>query len=98
VTSHLIPDRSWLRTFVDPDALRALLRAAKTCMAEADDCEPEDCPHRVNLMTPLEFAEWVEREVHRDAERSWLRELERRDAIRVSHLRRRDEVGLRALG
>lgn len=60
------PRREWMATFADRSNLADLLAAARSCMTDAcDRCEPEDCAHRVNLMTPIEFAEWVEGEVRR---------------------------------
>jgi hypothetical protein len=53
----------WVATFSDEDAMKALVAAARSCMADACDDAPEDCDHKVNLMTPLEFADWVERQV-----------------------------------
>ena len=52
--------RDWRETFEDPACLSDLVSAARSCMTAADDCPPELCPHAVNRMTPLEFAEWVE--------------------------------------
>jgi hypothetical protein len=44
-----------------------ILAAARACMRQLDDCEPDDCEHPEQMMTPLEFAQWLEREVHRVA-------------------------------
>lgn len=54
----------WIATFADPATLSDLRAAASSCMGELCDCEPEECEHREQLMTPIEFFQWVEREVH----------------------------------
>ena len=60
--------RSWLTAFeLDAAALSDLFAAARDCMAEGDDCDPELCPHPEQRMTPLEFAQWVELEVKKAA-------------------------------
>lgn len=59
------PPRAWLRTFADPAVLSDLLAAARSCMADVDDCDPDECDHPEQLVTPLELAQWIEREVHR---------------------------------
>lgn len=56
---------NWLTTFADPAVLSDLFAAARECMGELDDCEPDLCPHPASRMTPLELAQWVESEVHR---------------------------------
>lgn len=56
--------RLWIATFADPATLSDLRAAASSCMGELCDCEPEECEHREQLMTPIEFFQWVEREVH----------------------------------
>lgn len=61
--------RSWLATFADEAVLSDLRAAARACMAELDDCEPEECPHPEQRMSPAEFAQWVERAVHIEQQR-----------------------------
>ena len=64
--SHL--PRRWLKTFAERSVLLDAYRAARSCMAEVDD-DPDRavmCGHRaVDMMTPLEFVEWIEMEVRR---------------------------------
>lgn len=57
--------RSWTARLGEPKTLSDLMRAARDCMRDACECVPADCEHPHNRMTPLEFAEWIEREVHR---------------------------------
>jgi hypothetical protein len=52
--------RDWMPTFADRAVLSDLRKAARRCMTEADDCDPELCQHPVNRMTPIEFCDWVE--------------------------------------
>jgi hypothetical protein len=52
--------RDWMPTFADRAVLSDLFKAARRCMTEADDCDPEICAHDVNRMTPMDFAQWVE--------------------------------------
>lgn len=66
VLDMTVPRHEWMATFNDRSNLADLLAAARSCMTDAcDRCEPENCAHRANLMTPIEFAEWVEEQVHR---------------------------------
>lgn len=52
----------WLDVLATPDVLDALREAARDCM-RIDDCRPEECQHRWQLMTPLEFYDWLEQEL-----------------------------------
>ena len=64
--------RDWLATFADPAVRSDLRAAARSCMdyVDEDPDEPEPCGHRqVDLMTPMEFVDWVEREVLLDRQR-----------------------------
>ena len=64
------PRRAWLRTFADEGTLSDLRRAAEACMSEVEDDEdrPQACGHReVDLMTPVEFVDWLERELRRSS-------------------------------
>jgi len=54
------PRRAWIESFSDPAVLSDLFAAAKSYMAEGDDCDPEHCPHPEQRMTPIEFAQWIE--------------------------------------
>ena len=57
--------RPWTDTFRDPAVLSDLLAAAADCMRQAcTSHELAECDCRTNLMTPAEFASWVEREVY----------------------------------
>lgn len=56
---------SWLDTFEDPATLSSLLAAARACMAEGCDDDPDQCVHPIQLVTPGEFAAWVQGEVLR---------------------------------
>jgi len=57
-------DRSWLVTFADAAVLSDLFDAARDCMAELDDCDPELCAHPEQLMMPIGLPQWIEREIH----------------------------------
>lgn len=58
--------RTWTTAFSSGAATAAdVRRAAETCMRELCDDAPAECAHTEQLMTPLEFAEWLEREVVR---------------------------------
>lgn len=58
------PRRDWMKAIDSGQAgVTDIIRAARSCMAAADDCPPELCGHSVNRMTPLEFAEWIEDEL-----------------------------------
>jgi hypothetical protein len=60
------PRLEWLRAFAqDRGTVSDLLAAARFCMAEACDEPPEKCSHPQQRMTPLEFSQWVESQVHR---------------------------------
>ena len=69
--------RSWVRAFADdPLALWAVRAAADSCMREVcEEHEPADCSCQVQMMTPLELADWIEQEVSR----------ERREPVRLDH-------------
>ncbi len=62
------PRREWLRAFAqDHGTVSDVLAAARSCMSEACDESPEKCSHPRQRMTPLEFAQWLEEQLHRDA-------------------------------
>jgi hypothetical protein len=56
--------RDWVHTFADPAILSDLFAAAQSCMSQVCSHDPAECDCRENLMTPLELAQWVEREIH----------------------------------
>ena len=56
--------RDWIRTFGDPAVLADLFDAAQSCMATICTDDPEHCDCSDNRMTPLELAQWIQREVH----------------------------------
>jgi hypothetical protein len=56
--------RDWVRTFSEPAVLSDLFSAAQSCMAQVCTHDPAECGCRENQMTPLELAQWIEREVH----------------------------------
>lgn len=59
--------KCWTEVLDDEDTLAALRRAARACMADVaeDEDPPKLCGHReVDLMTPVEFVEWLERALH----------------------------------
>ena len=88
--------RPWLPRFSDPAALSDLYAAARDCMAVCS-CEPEDCDHAVNQMTPLEFVEWLEAEGRRAA-RGGHQTAMGRELARASARRRADRPPLLATG
>ena len=55
--------RDWLRTFADPATLSDLRQAARACMAEVDNCDPEFCAHPDQDMSPHDFYQWLEAKV-----------------------------------
>lgn len=58
------PRRQWLATFADPAVLSDLFAAARDAMSQVCDHEPSECGCELNRATFLEWAEWVERELH----------------------------------
>lgn len=56
--------REWLSTFADPAVLSDARAAAESCMREICQHKPEECDCRANLMTPTEFVDWLEAEIH----------------------------------
>lgn len=52
-----------MATFADAAVREALREAAVECMREICDDEPHDCECSLNMYTPVEFFEWLEREV-----------------------------------
>lgn len=55
--------RAWKRTLADRSTLDAIADAARALMAQICDHAPEDCTCEANLMTPMEVADWIQREV-----------------------------------
>jgi len=71
-----IERRPWLATFADPVVLSDLFAAASDCMAQICADDPAECSCAGNLMTPLEFVQWLEVERH-NAERAGRSQFER---------------------
>lgn len=57
------PAAKWLETFADRGVLLDAYRAARSCMREICDDEPDACSCADNRLTPLEFVEWIEQQV-----------------------------------
>ena len=61
-----VPRSDWLSHFAAPGALEALRAAAEVAMQDGcsldaeEPHEPEVCGCETNLVTPLEFASWIE--------------------------------------
>jgi hypothetical protein len=56
--------RAWLDSFDDPGVRADLRRAARACMADTDDCDPDLCGHPSQRITPMEFVDWLEQTWH----------------------------------
>lgn len=61
--------REWIATFSDPAARSALRDAAVECMRQICDHDPDDCECSLNMYTPVEFFDWLEREVEQNRQR-----------------------------
>lgn len=63
----MTPRGNWLRAFLDdPVALWAVRQAAEVCMRQVcDRHELGECDCAEQMMTPLEFVDWIELEVNR---------------------------------
>lgn len=54
--------RDWTATLADPAVVSDLFAAARDCMRQVCTDDPAECSCQANLMTPLEFVEWLESE------------------------------------